>query len=211
METWKHLWKIKSVGGLGFWEISCFNQALLGKQDWRLLEFPNSLIARMLKARYFQDSNFMEAQMGSYPSYTWRSLVWGIELLHHCSRWCIGNGQAIRVYNDAWIPKERFFRVHSQPTLPLNSLVNSLISEGGCWDVEKVYNHFEWQKARAIFSIPLLRDRNDCRIWHFTPNGSYSVKSGYWVAHEYRELIDGISPSDILSPHPISYGNKSRK
>lgn len=48
-KTWKHLCKIKSVGGLGFQEISCFNQALLGKQGWRLLEFPNSLIAKMSK------------------------------------------------------------------------------------------------------------------------------------------------------------------
>ncbi|KAM1807212.1 hypothetical protein ACFX11_030258 [Malus domestica] len=104
LETWKHLCKIKSVGGFRFWEISSFNQALLGKQGWRLLEFPNSLIARMLKARYFKDSNFMEAQLGSYPSYTWRSLVWGRVLLHYGSRWRIGNGQAIRVYDDAWIP-----------------------------------------------------------------------------------------------------------
>ncbi|KAM1168006.1 hypothetical protein ACFX19_030496 [Malus domestica] len=104
LETWKHLCKIKSVGGFRFWEISSFNQAMLGKQGWRLLEFPNSLIARMLKARYFKDSNFMEAQLGLYPSYTWRSLVWGRVLLHYGSRWRIGNGQAIRVYDDAWIP-----------------------------------------------------------------------------------------------------------
>ncbi|KAM1888293.1 hypothetical protein ACFX13_046433 [Malus domestica] len=98
----------------------------------------------------------MEAQMGSYPSYTWPSLLWGRELLHHESRWCIGNGRSVRVYDDAWVPNERLFRVHSQPTLPLNSFVNSLILEGGYWDVEKVYNHFEWEEAEAILSIPYL-------------------------------------------------------
>ncbi|CAL2237477.1 unnamed protein product [Prunus armeniaca] len=47
---WKALSKHKTKGGLGFRELVYFNQALLAKQRWRLLEFPNSLIAQMLKA-----------------------------------------------------------------------------------------------------------------------------------------------------------------
>ncbi|KAM1566424.1 hypothetical protein ACFX1Z_045105 [Malus domestica] len=56
----------------------------------------------------------MEAQMGSYPSYTWPSLLWGRELLHHESRWCIGNGRSVRVYDDAWVPNERSAPLQAQ-------------------------------------------------------------------------------------------------
>ncbi|KAI5338015.1 hypothetical protein L3X38_017286 [Prunus dulcis] len=37
-------------------------EALLAKQGWHLLEFPKSLTARMLKAQYFPESDFLHAQ-----------------------------------------------------------------------------------------------------------------------------------------------------
>ncbi|KAM1493050.1 hypothetical protein FF1_024893 [Malus domestica] len=56
-------------------ELISFNQALVGQQGWRLLEFLNSLIAQMLKARYYENSNFMEAIIGLAPSFTWRFIL----------------------------------------------------------------------------------------------------------------------------------------
>ncbi|CAL2259999.1 unnamed protein product [Prunus armeniaca] len=84
-KTWRFMCQHKSDGGLGFRELTSFNQALLCKQGWRLLEFPHSLIARMLKARYFPHSDFLAASSGSLPSFTWQSLLWGgnLNFLHN--------------------------------------------------------------------------------------------------------------------------------
>lgn len=38
----------KTEEGLGFKELEAFNFALLAKQGWRLLKYPNFLVARIL-------------------------------------------------------------------------------------------------------------------------------------------------------------------
>ena len=54
--------KPKSRGGLGFSDIELFNLALLERQAWRILNEPNSLSARILKAVYYLDVDFLDAE-----------------------------------------------------------------------------------------------------------------------------------------------------
>ena len=44
----------KMRGGLGFKNLRDFNLAMLGKQGWKLVSRPDSLIARVLKAKYYE-------------------------------------------------------------------------------------------------------------------------------------------------------------
>jgi hypothetical protein len=56
--SWKKLgWK--EIGGMGFRELDCFNMAMLAKQGWRLLKFPDSLAARVFKEKYYPKSSFL--------------------------------------------------------------------------------------------------------------------------------------------------------
>lgn len=73
--VWKELCSLKEDGGLGFQDLEKFNIALLAKQGWRLFNFPDSLLARVLKAKYYPQSEFFKAWLGNLPSLTWRS-VW---------------------------------------------------------------------------------------------------------------------------------------
>lgn len=56
-------------GGLGFLDFRDFNLALLAKQLWRLLVYPDSLLARVLKGRYYRHSNPLCTGKASAPSY----------------------------------------------------------------------------------------------------------------------------------------------
>ncbi|KAL0336264.1 UNVERIFIED_CONTAM: putative mitochondrial protein [Sesamum radiatum] len=69
------------MGGLGFRSLKNFNLALVVKQGWRLLTQPNTMLSRVLKAKYFPHCSFWEALKGSRPSLTWRSLLATKEIL----------------------------------------------------------------------------------------------------------------------------------
>lgn len=68
-KAWGKLCYPKRWGGLGFRSLRDFNLAMLSKQSWRLINNPNSLAARILKARYYPGSSFLEANLGTNPSF----------------------------------------------------------------------------------------------------------------------------------------------
>ena len=93
--SWKRLCISKTNGGLGFRNLQAFNQAMLAKQAWRILSNPSSLVARVLKARYFPTSDLLNAKLGSSPSYSWRSIHSSLEIIRCGIRWRVGNGKQI--------------------------------------------------------------------------------------------------------------------
>ena len=82
---------------MGFKDLKAFNIALLAKQGWRLVQNTESLAHRVLKARYFTNSSFLEAQVGKNSSYTWRSLMAAQEVLQRSLKWNIGNGRKTKI------------------------------------------------------------------------------------------------------------------
>jgi hypothetical protein len=58
--AWDKFTKAKGEGGLGFRDLKIFNQALLARQAWRLIDRPESLCARVLKAKYFPNGNLFD-------------------------------------------------------------------------------------------------------------------------------------------------------
>ncbi|XP_024178198.1 uncharacterized protein LOC112184155 [Rosa chinensis] len=113
--AWEKLCASKKEGGLGFRDMHLFNIALLAKQGWRLICRPDSLLAQVLKARYFPQTDFMQAELHKGASFTWRSILKGRDLLRKGLRFQVGNGENISVWNDPWVPLPYRFRPFSLP------------------------------------------------------------------------------------------------
>ena len=56
---WDTLKKQKMKGGLGYRDLHLFNLAMLARQAWRILQQPESLCARLLKARYWPNGDLL--------------------------------------------------------------------------------------------------------------------------------------------------------
>ena len=94
---WQELCRPKSQGGLGFKDLSRFNDTYLAKQTWRFLPDTNSLFCRVLKANYFPNCSVMEAKNPSSASYDWKSIIKGREVIRRGGhledwRWTICSG-----------------------------------------------------------------------------------------------------------------------
>ena len=101
---WERLCMPKTHEGLGFKKLHQFNIAMLGKQGWHFLTNPNSLVARLFKARYFPNTSFLEASLGSNPSYIWRSILAAQTAISLSSSIRIRGGHETVIGHAPWLP-----------------------------------------------------------------------------------------------------------
>jgi hypothetical protein len=67
-------WKMcipKDRGGMCFQNLHTFNTAMLAKQCWRFMEEPDSLCARVIRAKYYPDGNFLKARLKGESYFMW--------------------------------------------------------------------------------------------------------------------------------------------
>ena len=197
---WKKMCKPKSLEGLGFRNLQAFNLALLAKQAWRILTNPRSLAACILKAKYFPYCDVLNASLGSKPSYTWWSIYNSLEVLKRGTRWRVGNGRRIHIWDDKWLPTPSTFKVITPPPLRITEdypMVSSLIDpDTRWWKIDSVRALFLPVDADAILKIPLSFNLpKDRIIWIGNKKGEFSVKSAYFIAVNLLESSEVVECS----------------
>uniref|UniRef100_A0A803P502 Reverse transcriptase domain-containing protein n=1 Tax=Cannabis sativa TaxID=3483 RepID=A0A803P502_CANSA len=155
--------------------------ALLAKQAWRIWSNPESLLHSLLKARYFKSTDFLQAPIGHNPSFTWRSLQWGSQLLKTGLTWKICTGSNIPISASNWIPQI------SHPTLlhpidPSLATVSFFVNQDRSWNTDKLYHFLPSYQAKAVLTIPIDLGHSDSLIWGFHHSGILTVKSAYHLA-----------------------------
>uniref|UniRef100_A0A803Q6T4 Reverse transcriptase n=1 Tax=Cannabis sativa TaxID=3483 RepID=A0A803Q6T4_CANSA len=145
---------IKFSSGLGFCSFIHHNQAFLAKQAWRVLTMPDSLVAKLFKAKYFCQNSFLTASKGHCASFTLQSLHWGRDLLKRGLLWKVVNGKSITL-NSYWIPGWRFISFKDNVSPP-DPTVSFFIDNNGCWNRDRLSNYFDDDVVFAILVVPIV-------------------------------------------------------
>ncbi|XP_055961043.1 uncharacterized protein LOC130015280 [Mercurialis annua] len=187
--SWRFICQSKKDGGLGFRNLRAFNVAMLGKQAWKLIQEPNSLCATVLRAKYFSNTDFMQARLRPGSSFVWRSIIKGRRILDCGLAWRVGNGRSIDVKGDKWITSSNYMKPIGCLNVQDGSRVSDFIDENlAKWDVEKLQIAFSPNEVDCILQIPISqRLPPDKLFWVPNKNGNYSVKSGYYQARNIVE------------------------
>jgi hypothetical protein len=177
----------KKIGGMGFRDIHCFNLALLAKQAWRLISKPESLCATVLRAKYYSDGDLLEEILKMGSSYTWQSIMCGVNTLKKGYIWRVGDGSKINIWNDARIPGSHDRKIVTRRGHNLLTHVSDLIDPiTDRWDEELVKQTFWSIDIGRILAIPLTDPMEDFIAWHYNKNAVFSVKSAYHVEWDFQ-------------------------
>ncbi|CAN0837402.1 hypothetical protein LINGRAHAP2_LOCUS1793, partial [Linum grandiflorum] len=101
---------------------------ILAKQLWRLLSKPDTLLTRILKAKYYPCCSILETKIRWRPSYILRSLMGAQNLIVYGSRWKIGLEEDVRIWINNLLPSLDNFEVQSYcPFVDREARVSTLI------------------------------------------------------------------------------------
>lgn len=134
-----------------------FNLALLAKQLWRLIQFPDYLVARVLRGRYYRLSSPLRVAAVDSPSYVWTSIIAARKLLLLGIKNKVHLGYEINVWQDPWIPTTPTRPARpSAPVLHPRLTVSRLINfESNEWDGQLLEQYVDQEDIPLIQSMAI--------------------------------------------------------
>ncbi|XP_026442459.1 uncharacterized protein LOC113342005 [Papaver somniferum] len=148
---WDTLCSPKSEGGLGFRKAEINNLAMLARNAWKIIENPDCMLAKTLKAKYFPRTDFLNARCPDKCSWTWRCLHAIKELIKPFISWTVGDGKFIDPWCDKWIPS--LGSATPNPLVPPDPSikVDYFIDENTrTWNVSRLNTHFDDASVKKI-------------------------------------------------------------
>ncbi|XP_026459578.1 uncharacterized protein LOC113360264 [Papaver somniferum] len=179
--AWENICKTKKEGGLGFRISEINNLAMMARSVWRLIENPASLLAQVLKAKYYANCDILNSQCHDKASWVWKCLHTTMNKIKPFISWVVGEGNFIDPLCDNWIPGKGVAIPKANSIPDKNLKVSDLINhDTRTWDTAKLSDVFDQSSKEMIEKIPLSSESSiDRRIWTPTKDGVFTTKSAY--------------------------------
>ena len=147
----------------------------------------------LFRSKYFPYEDILNAGLGSSSSFTWRSIFQSIEVIKNGTRWRVGNGRLIHIWEDKWLPTPSTFKIISPPRdFGDYPMVSSFIDQDTkWWKTNVVRTLFLPFEADMILKIHLSqRLPKDSLIWIGNKRGVFTVKNAYHIAAKLQSNKD---------------------
>jgi hypothetical protein len=167
---------------MGFKSLQAFNYVMLGKQAWKMVTNPGTLITKLFKAKCFPNNDFFGSSIGHNPSYVWRSIWSAIIIVQEGCKWNTGTCADIQIWDQCWLREGGSLpRPPNSPSLLNNMKVKDLMRPGAkVWNEEVIMSLFDSVTVDNILRTPLVNSvRRDAMCWRLENDDEYSVRSAY--------------------------------
>jgi hypothetical protein len=133
-------------------------------------------------------------------SYTFRSILRGVELMKEGIVWRIGDGSNVNIWTDSWLARNGALKPITPRMQCIYTKVNELIDPTtGQWDVQLVTEIFWKIDADVILATPIRDDFEDFIAWHYDAKGIFSVKSAYKLYVQARDGPQQSTSGDLAN------------
>ena len=99
---WDKICRNWNKGGLGFKKFGLLNQSMLAKQFWRINQYPQSLLAKALKSKYFPRCSIQECSPKPHHSWHWRNIIKQDNIKLREARWLVARGADFPLHHPNW-------------------------------------------------------------------------------------------------------------
>lgn len=192
--SWDRICSPTGKGGLGFRRLHNWNLAFMAKLGWMILKNETKFWVRILKARYWEKGSFLSAVAKNHHSPIWRDILKGRELLEKGLVRRIGNGRSTSIWYHWWVGEGPLVDVMGSniPEFMSHWQVSNIIKRDR-WDTKKISHLLPLDIIKQIGEIPLasMSEVEDDFTWNFEKNGTFSVKSAYYLINRGEEEYGG--------------------
>jgi hypothetical protein len=195
--AWEKLLQAKCHGGIGFRDMQLFNQALLVRQAWRLIRYPDNLCVRVLKPRYYPNGVLVDTVFPAEASPTWRAIEHGLELVKKGIIWRIRSGTKVNIWRDPWLLRQSSFKISLQKGRSRLRWVSQLMKpDTREWDEQILQLCLYRHDVDEVMKIrPMQYGYEDFVAWYYEKSRIFTVKSAYKLAIRAKQMNEGQSRS----------------